>query len=199
VILRIDRPQDRTAFRKDVIEGGERLRQPLRYRAGLKLIPKQIALSGSIPASQGDTQLATGNVELGLPMLMLPSVAETPPEIANEAIFDLITKALPRSFNDRVEEPTNLIPDPWFEGYGRELRVRLRLRWIPPKGFFWSASESGGGWLQRRRRAAFSEIALASTAAGGTSQRYVAGPELPLLGPHRPAKVYTFLCTMRLP
>jgi hypothetical protein len=57
---------------------------------------------------------------------MLPSVAKTPPEIANEEVFDFITAALPRSFSDRVEEPANLIPGPWFERYGRELRLRLR-------------------------------------------------------------------------
>ena len=126
VILRIDGPQDRAAFRKDVIGDAERLRQPLGYGKGLKLVPKHIALSGSLPASQWDAKLANGIVELGLPLLILPSVAKTPPEVANEAVLDFITASLPRSFSDRVEEPINLIPDPWFEGYGRELRMRLR-------------------------------------------------------------------------
>ena len=126
VILRIDRPQDRAAFRKEVLGGAGRLRQPLGYGAGLELVPKHIAISGSFPASLWDAQIASGIVGLGLPLLMLPSVAKKPPEIANQAIFDFITKSLPRTFSHRVEEPTNLIPDPWFEGYGRELRLRLR-------------------------------------------------------------------------
>jgi hypothetical protein len=126
VILRIDRPQDRAAFRKDVLGGAKRLRQPLGYGKGLELVSKHIALSGSFPASLWDTQLASGIVGLGLPLLMLPSVAKTSPEIANKAIFDFVTAVLPGAFSQRVEEPNNLIPDPWFEGYGRELRLRLR-------------------------------------------------------------------------
>ncbi len=126
VILRIDSPQDRAAFQKDVLEGAERLRQPLGYGKGLELVTKHIAFSGSLPASQWDAQLANGIVELGIPLLMLPSVAKTPPEIANQAILDFITESLPKSFNHRVEEPNNLIPNPWFEGYGAELRKRLR-------------------------------------------------------------------------
>jgi hypothetical protein len=126
LILRLDAPQDRAAFRTDVLGGEKRLRQPLGYGKGLEAVPKHIALSGSFPVSLWDATLASGIVELGLPILMLPSVAKTPPEIANEAIFGFITSSLPRSFDHRVEEPANLIPDPWFEGYGRELRLRLR-------------------------------------------------------------------------
>jgi len=126
VILRIDRPQDRAAFRKDVLGGAQSLRQPHGYGKGLELVPKHVALSGSLPASQWDAEFANGIVGLGIPLLMLPSVAKTPPVIANEAIFDFITKSLPRTFDKRVEEPTNLFPDPWFEGYGAELRRRLR-------------------------------------------------------------------------
>ena len=126
VILRIDSPQDRALLRQHVIDGDMRLRQPLGYGAGLELVPKHIALSGFIPASLWDASLARGLVELSLPLVMLPSAAKTPPEIVNPAILGLISSALPRSVNDRVEEPANLIPDPWFEGYGRELRRRLR-------------------------------------------------------------------------
>jgi hypothetical protein len=126
LILRIDRPQDRAAFRKDVLGGADRLRQPLGYGKGLELVRKHIALSGSFPVSLWDSELASGIVGLGLPLLMLPSVAKTSPDIANEVIFNFITTVLPGAFTGRVEEPNNLIPDPWFEGYGRELRLRLR-------------------------------------------------------------------------
>ena len=122
VILRIDAPQDQTAFRKDVIEAAIRLREPLGYGRGLKEVAKHIAISGSSPASQVDATLAKGIVELELPFLLLPSVAKTPPEIANKPIFDLIAASLPDSFTDPVEEPANLIQ----EGYGSELRMRLR-------------------------------------------------------------------------
>jgi hypothetical protein len=126
VILRIATAQDRAAFYKHVMEGDKRLRQPVGYGADLKLVSKSIALSGSIPASQWDARLANGIIDLGLPLLMLPSVAKTPPEIPNEKVFDFITTVLPRTFSDRVEEPANLIPNPWFEAYGRELRARLQ-------------------------------------------------------------------------
>jgi|GEM_PF-1773786 len=126
VILRIDRPKDSAAFREDVLKGKERLRQPLGYGKGLELVPKNIALSGALPASQWNAQLAHAIVGLGIPVLMLPSVTKTPPEIANEEVFGVITAILPELSCRRVEEPTNLLPYPWFEGYGAELRRRLR-------------------------------------------------------------------------
>lgn len=126
LILRIDRPQDRAAFRKAVIEGDERLRQPLGYGKDLELVPKHIAVSGSLPVSLWDANLADGNIDLGLPLLMLPSVAKVAPEITNEAVFDFITSSVPESRDERIEEPANLLPGPWFEKYGNELRSRLR-------------------------------------------------------------------------
>jgi len=126
VILRIDLPEDRAALRKDVIGGEKRLRQPLGYGAGLEIVQKHVALSGSLPVSRWDAELAGGLVDLGLPLLMLPSLAKTPPEFANPMVFNLLTASLPMSFDARIEEPANLFPDPGFEAYGRELRQRLR-------------------------------------------------------------------------
>lgn len=133
VILRIERPKDRALFRQHVIDGDKRLRQPLGYGAGLKLVPKHIALSGFLPASLWDAPLAKSIVELGLPLLMLPSTAKTPPQILNEKVFEFITTALPQWCSDRadrVEEPANFVPGDWFEGYARQLRARLRH--LPP-------------------------------------------------------------------
>ena len=125
LILRIDSPQDRAALRKDVLERTRRLREPLGYGPELTLMPKHIGLSGSLAASAWDAPLASGLVELGLPLLALPSLATEAPEIANDAVLQFIADSLPASAGEPVEEPANLIPIPWFEAYGRELRTRL--------------------------------------------------------------------------
>lgn len=125
LILRVASPHDRAAFRKDVVEGSRRLREPLGYGSDLTLVPKHVAFSGSLAASAWDAALATGLVELDLPLLVLPSRSREAPEIANDAVLNFIAGCLPRSFTEPVEEPANLMPTPWFEGYGRGLRARL--------------------------------------------------------------------------
>jgi hypothetical protein len=55
VILRIDEPQDRAAFRKDVIGGAKRLRQPLGYGTGL-------SRSRNTSPSQGLSRLRSGTL-----------------------------------------------------------------------------------------------------------------------------------------
>lgn len=126
LILRIASPKDRVRFCKDVVGGARRLREPIGYGPDLKLGQKHIALSGSLPAWDWDACLATALIELGLPLLMLPSLAKASPHIANEAVLDVVAMCLPKTFTEPVEEPGNLPPTPWFDRYEGELRSRLR-------------------------------------------------------------------------
>jgi hypothetical protein len=125
VILRLEDKGDRDALHKDVIERARRLNQPHGYGAGLQLVPKHIALSGSLPASEWDTPLAKGLVELGLPLIALPSLSRSPLALPNQRILETIAAVVSRAFSAPVEEPANLIPDAWFDTYGQELRKRL--------------------------------------------------------------------------
>ncbi|MBS0002845.1 MAG: hypothetical protein KFF45_07190, partial [Thioalkalivibrio sp.] len=126
LILRIDSPEDRLHFCRDVVKGARRLREPLGYGPDLTLVPKHICVSGSLPAWDWNAALATKLVELGQPLLMLPSLAKSAPVIANDTILKVIAHCIPLYYSDPVEEPANLIQDSWFGRYEGELRSRLR-------------------------------------------------------------------------
>jgi len=126
LVLRLDSSDDREAFLHDVIEDPERVRAPVGYGPGLELVPKTTAISGSISAGKWNADLARGIVDLGLPMLVLPSLAQNAPVTDNLPVFELFASTLPSSFKMPVVEPANFLPDPWFNVYRDELRRRLR-------------------------------------------------------------------------
>jgi hypothetical protein len=125
LVLRLETEEDRVAFRHDVTKKSEKLRAPIGYGPGLRLVPKTTAVSGAIHADMWDADFAGAMVELGLPMLFLPTTVKAPP-ICNYSILEMVSSSFPAAFNSPVEEPTNFIPEPWFEAYKRELRKRLR-------------------------------------------------------------------------
>lgn len=125
LILRIESPEDRMRFRKDVVEGAHRLRAPIGYGTNLTLVTKHIGISGSLASREWDTSFATSLVDLGLPLLILPSLATSGPW-TKDAFLRFIAGHMPRAFDDPVDEPANLPPSPWFDQYNGELRSRLR-------------------------------------------------------------------------
>lgn len=125
VILRIESPEDRAAFRKDVVGKARRLRQPVGYGSNLTLVPKHIAVFGSLAASDWDTPLATSLVNLGLPLLMLPSNATQIPCIPDTGL-QFIASCMPKYLAEPLDEPANFLQTPWFDRYAEELRSRLR-------------------------------------------------------------------------
>lgn len=67
VILRLDAPRDHAAFRRDVIENPESLREPQGIGGMLQMVRKSISVSGSLTSDLWDGRLAHSIVELGLP------------------------------------------------------------------------------------------------------------------------------------
>ena len=131
-ILRLDRPEDHAAFREDVLTRPERLIHPLGPGKGLGDANKTLAVSGSLPEAEWDSELASGLVELGLPMFFLPHV-ESKPLIGGEA---LRMKAL--TFTSgivgyqggwQMTAAARLPDDPWSKHY--EARLRRRLCHLP--------------------------------------------------------------------
>ena len=108
-----------------MLEKSDKLRTPIGYGSGLQLIPNTTAVSGAIRPGMWDADFAEAMVELGLPMLFLPSAAKTPPNCENLPILEMVFSVLPKAFDWPVEEPGNFIQEPWFEQYSRELRKRL--------------------------------------------------------------------------
>lgn len=125
LILRLESAEDRALFCKDVVSGNPRLRAPFGYGSDLTLVPKLIAFSGSLAATAMDAALATSLVDLGPPLLILPSLATRGPSI-NEPMLQFIAECMPRSCVHPVQEPANFLQTPWFDRYGAELRSRLR-------------------------------------------------------------------------
>ena len=125
LILRLDSQADRETFHQDVLEKSDKLRAPIGYGPGLQLAQKATAVSGAIPVGMWDAGFAGAVVELGLPMFFLPSIAMTEPDYGNLPFLEMLSSILPKAFDRPVDEPANLIPEPWFEQYGKELRKRL--------------------------------------------------------------------------
>ena len=128
ILLRLDAEEDRAAFRRHVLETPDTLRSPFGYGAGLSVVAKEFALSGSLASGQWDRELAEGIVDLGLavPLVLLPHAAGEAPLVENTGVLDYLTGILPRAFVTPVKEPANLPPVAVFEDYGERLRARLR-------------------------------------------------------------------------
>ena len=123
VILRLDEPRDHEAFRGDVIENRQRLLDPHGIGGMLQMVRKSITISGSLTFDLWDAQLATSIVELGLPILHLPHLAEQPLECNHPALYQL-TLGIARGLFGVTAEP-HFPPDDWYRQYERFLRERL--------------------------------------------------------------------------
>jgi hypothetical protein len=112
VILRLDRPEDLEQFRQDVLNHPERLTHPLGYGSNLTLIPKTLAVAGSLSPEQWDDRLVSGIIALGLPVVFLPHVArETivePERFALDLISIGFSDVWPRLIGRQI------VPDPWL-------------------------------------------------------------------------------------
>ena len=126
LILRLYSLNDRKSFGRDVLEEPDKVRTPAGYGSGLELVTKTTAVSGSIPIGMWDGDLASAAVELGLPIVILPSLTKEVPATDNLPVLERLATVLPESFHAPVVEPANFIPEPWFTIYRDELRRRLR-------------------------------------------------------------------------
>ena len=75
IILRLDRPEDHVAFRRDVMEHPERLLATNGYGSGLMPVEKTLMLSGSLDSTQWDGEFVRGMIHAGHPVVFLPHLA----------------------------------------------------------------------------------------------------------------------------
>jgi len=125
VILRLDAPRDHAAFRRDVLEDHERLRDPQGIGGMLQMVRKSISISGSLTFDLWDARLAHRIVELGLPILHLPHLAGDPLECNHPALY-VLALDITRGLFGVTAEP-HFPPKDWCRQYERFLRERLHL------------------------------------------------------------------------
>ena len=129
-ILRLDRNEDHAAFRKDVLTCPERLLLPTGPGEHLHPASKTLAVSGSLPEAEWDSELVCGLVELGLPMLFLPHVGSKPLVGAEALQLKAMTSA-PGAIGfhqgqlRQIIAEAHLPTDPWVRHYEDQLRRRL--------------------------------------------------------------------------
>ncbi len=125
VILRLEEDKDRQILQKDILSSPRKFQQPMGYGAGLKLVPKHVALSGSLTIGEWDSSLAAGLINTGWPILILPGVSQAKLNIQNQSALANLALLASRYGTIPIDEPANLIPEPWFDAHSKELRARL--------------------------------------------------------------------------
>jgi hypothetical protein len=126
LILRLDKPEDRKAFRHDVLEEREKLLNPVGRSQSLDRVRKGLSVSGSLNPAEWNETLVDGILGLGLPMFFLPHLESEPLKVCNPLeMYDPHIRMSDRKFQP-VVPLAHLPPDEWFEHYEELLRLRLR-------------------------------------------------------------------------
>ena len=127
-ILRLDRPEDHAAFREDALTRPERLLRPQGPDQHLYRANKTLAVSGSLPEAEWNSELVCGLVELGLPMFFLPH-AGGKPLVGGESLklkaMTFTSGIVGYQGGRQMIAEARLPDDPWVRHYEDQLRRRL--------------------------------------------------------------------------
>ena len=127
IILRLDRPEDHAALRRDLSEHPDRLLTPIGYGEEARRVHKTLMLSGSLDSSQWDGTLVNQLLHTGQPVFFLPHLAEAQIEIGDWTGLKADSLNLSTS---RMKSPLGIppqLPDtPWCRHYEALMRARLR-------------------------------------------------------------------------
>jgi hypothetical protein len=126
MILRLHTADDRKAFRKDLLEGAEKLRDPQGYDHLLRKVRKQLALSGSLPGTEWDRLLVEAMMQEGWPALFLPHCAKSALEIPYSPDLHLARMQVAATgWRRQVTAELKLPDDPWIQHYHTAVMKRL--------------------------------------------------------------------------
>jgi len=130
VILRLDRDEDRSKFREDVMKGDPLFLNPYGLGDSMIMAPKVLSVAGSVPADLWDVPLVEGIIERALPILFVPHCAKgflkTAGELAMEKVAIDLENAVHRGLiHSPVVVPGPLPSLPWFAACYARLRQRL--------------------------------------------------------------------------
>lgn len=126
VIMRLTEDDDRAAFRQQVMREPKKLQAARGYGPNLTPISKHFCVSGSLKISEWDGEFTKRTLGLGLPFVFLPEPVLRNRFAPIHPAIECMTSILREAFAAPLEEPVNILPEPWFAHYGELLRNKLR-------------------------------------------------------------------------
>ena len=127
LIGRLNEAPDRVAFRHDVLNAPNKLWSPMGIGRGLQIVPKSVAVSGTLTVDLWDEELVRGIINLGLPILFIPHTAQEPLTIANAPAMESLSDLWCSAPGGRANTSLMLPPIDWFEAHANDTRRRLHL------------------------------------------------------------------------
>ncbi len=127
IVLRLDQPEDRKALRKDLLSKSDKLRDPKGIDHDRQMVPKQLALSGSLSGQEWDRPLVEALLNGGWPVLFLPHTATAPIEIPYSPDLHLVCMQVAAAGLQFKQVTAELVlpDDPRIQYYHRALIKRL--------------------------------------------------------------------------
>jgi hypothetical protein len=126
MILRLHAADDYKAFRKDLLERAEKLRDPQGYDHLLRRVRKHLSLSGSLTGAEWDRKLVDAIMNESWPMVFLPHCAKSALEIPYSPDLHLARMQVAATGWQRQVTAERMLPDdPWVQHYHQELMKRL--------------------------------------------------------------------------
>jgi len=131
IILRLDEDADHSAFRRDVISDPSKLQEPTGPGGGIQMVRKAIAVSGSLSPEEYNDTLVDAVLELGLPFIFLPHLAEEPISVANARSLGFLSGILGKGAKIPLEAKPRLDSNDWCRTYQIHLWKRLEMLPLP--------------------------------------------------------------------
>jgi hypothetical protein len=126
MVLRFAQPDDRKALRKDLLDASPKLRDPRGLDHHLQMVPKKLALSGSLPGSEWDLPLVDALLRDGGTALFLPHTTTAPLKLPSSADLHLACMQVAETgWRRQVTEEQVLPDDPWIQHDHIALMKRL--------------------------------------------------------------------------
>jgi hypothetical protein len=126
MVLRLEHPDDRKTLRKDLLGASPKLRDPRGLDHLLQMVPKQLALSGSLPGSVWDRPLVDALMRDGGPVLFLPHSTTAPLKLPYSPDLHLACMQVADTGWRRQVTAEQVLPDdPWVQHYHLALMKRL--------------------------------------------------------------------------
>jgi hypothetical protein len=135
LVLRLNQPADHEAFRRDVLTRPWRLLEPPGLSVALTKTTKSVVLSGSLNGAQWDEAIVQKLVGLGLPVLFLPHLAQTPLWVSDRFGMGALGATLAHRDWKPLVAAIHLPATDWFVHYEELLRARLHTM---PTGYEFS-------------------------------------------------------------
>lgn len=128
VILRLNSPKDRDAFRRDAMDDPGKLLLPSGVGVpGLFGMSIGASVSGSLNEALWDENLIKAIISMGLPIIFLPHTAADPLNFRNIPALQCLESSLANGQDNWVNTSLSVTPTACHEAYVKDIRRRLHL------------------------------------------------------------------------